>query len=39
MDFSKEAKLYSLMVRLDLEKAYDNGNWSFVRDLMAHKCI
>ena len=39
MDFAKEDNQELVMVQLDLEKAYGNGNWSFVGDLMAHKCI
>ena len=36
MDFAKENNQDLVMVQLNLEKAFGNVNWSFVRELMAH---
>ena len=36
MTNAKETKQELIMAQIDLEKTYNNVNWSFVRQLMAY---
>ena len=35
-DYAKESKQDLVLLQLDIEKAYDNVDWSFINQWMAH---
>ena len=35
-DYAKESKQQLLLLQLDVEKAYDNVDWSFINELLSH---
>ena len=36
VDYAKESKQQIVMIQLDIEKAYDHVNWSFINQLLSH---
>ena len=36
IDYAKESKQELVLLQLDIEKAYDNVDWSFIHQLMSH---
>ena len=36
IDYAKESKQELVLLQLDIEKAYDNVDWSFINQLMSH---
>ena len=39
IDYIKESKQELVLLQLDIEKAYDNVDWSFINQWMAHMQI
>ena len=36
IDYAKESKQELVSLELDIKKAYDNKDWSFINQLMSH---